>query len=43
MQKTYNTYGVDLNTTRITQGRLMPTLGYQKYNAYSVDVLLQRY
>ena len=40
MQKTYNTYGIDLNTTRITQSRLMPTLGYQKNNAYSVDVLL---
>ena len=40
MQKTYNTYGVDLNTACITQGRLMPTLGYQRYNAYSVDVLL---
>ena len=32
----YNTYGVDLLTTHITQGRLTPTLGYQRYNAYSV-------
>jgi len=36
-QKKHNTYGVDLHTTRITQGRLTPTLGYQKYNAYSVE------
>ena len=35
-QKTYNTYGVDLHTTCITQGRLTPTLGYHRYNAYSV-------
>ena len=34
----YNTYGVDLLITRITQGRLMPTLGYQRYNAYSVEL-----
>ena len=37
-QKTYNTYGVDLHTTRITQGRLTPTLGYQRYNTYSVEL-----
>ena len=34
----YNTYGVDLLTTYITQGRLTPTLGYQKYNAFSVEL-----
>ena len=38
MQKTYNTYGVDLHTTCITQGRLTPTLGYQRYNAFSVEL-----
>ena len=37
-QKTYNTYGVDLHTTCITQGRLTPTLGYQRYNAFSVEL-----
>jgi len=37
-QKKHNTYGVDLHTTRITQGRLTPTLGYQRYNAYSVEL-----
>ncbi|MBW4906127.1 hypothetical protein KZY66_02240 [Prevotella salivae] len=37
-KKTYNTYGVDLLTTRITQGRLTPTLGYKKYNAFSVEL-----
>ena len=36
-QKTYNTYGVDLLTTRVTLGRLTPNQGYQKHNAYSVD------
>ena len=41
-QKTYNTYGVDLLTICITQGRLTPTLGYQTYNAFSVDSLLRR-
>ena len=40
-QKTYNTYGVDLLTTYITQGRLTPTLGCQRYNAFSVE--LKRY
>ena len=39
MQKTYNTYGVDLLTTCITQGRLTPTLGYQMYNAFSVELI----
>ena len=34
----HNTYGVDLHTTRITQGRLTPTLGYKTYNAYSVEL-----
>ena len=34
----YNTYGVDLHTTYITQGRLTPTLGYQRYNAFSVEL-----
>ncbi|MBW4909704.1 hypothetical protein KZY75_06595 [Prevotella salivae] len=34
----YNTYGVDLLITCVTQGRLMPTLGYQKYNAFSVEL-----
>ena len=38
MQKKYNTYGVDLLTTCITQGRLTPTLGYQRYNAFSVEL-----
>ena len=38
MQKTYNTYGVDLLTTHITQGRLTPTLGYKTYNAFSVEL-----
>jgi len=38
MQKKYNTYGVDLLTTYITQGRLTPTLGYQMYNAFSVEL-----
>ena len=37
-QKTYNTYGVVPHTTYITQGRLTPTLGYQKYNAFSVEL-----
>ena len=37
-QKTYNTYGIDLHTTRITQGRLTPTLGYKTYNAFSVEL-----
>ena len=41
-QKTYNTYGVDLLTTCVTQGRLTPTLGYKMYNAFSVDSLLRR-
>ncbi|MBW4864725.1 hypothetical protein KZY68_01555 [Prevotella salivae] len=41
-QKTYNTYGVDLLTTRITQGRLTPTLGYKRYNAYSVELQTHR-
>ncbi|WP_278506804.1 hypothetical protein, partial [Segatella salivae] len=27
-----------LLTTHITQGRLAPTLGYQRYNAYSVEL-----
>ena len=36
--KKHNTYGVDLLTTRITQGRLTPTLGYQRYNAFSVEL-----
>ncbi|MBW4865359.1 hypothetical protein KZY75_05625 [Prevotella salivae] len=34
----YNTYGVDLLITCATQGRLTPTLGYQKYNAFSVEL-----
>ena len=34
----YNTYGVDLLTICIAQGRLTPTLGYQKYNAFSVEL-----
>ena len=34
----YNTYGVDFLTTCITQGRLTPTLGYQRYNAFSVEL-----
>ncbi|MBW4865550.1 hypothetical protein KZY68_05865 [Prevotella salivae] len=38
IQKMYNTYGVDLLITCVTQGRLMPTLGYQKYNAFSVEL-----
>ena len=37
-QKKYNTYGVDFLTTCITQGRLVPTLGYQTYNAFSVEL-----
>ena len=37
-QKKHNTYGVDLLTTCITQGRLTPTLGYKTYNAYSVEL-----
>ena len=37
-QKTCNTYGVDLFTTHITQGRLRPTLGYHRYNAFSVEL-----
>ena len=37
-QKKYNTYGVDLLTTHITQGRLTPTLGYKTYNAFSVEL-----
>jgi len=37
----HDNYGVDLHTTRITQGRLTPTLGYQTYNAYSVDSQLR--
>ena len=28
----------DLLTTYITQGRLVPTLGYQRYNAFSVEL-----
>ena len=40
-QKTYNTYGVVPHTTYITQGRLTPTLGCQRYNAFSVE--LKRY
>ena len=36
-QKKHNTYGVDFPTAYITQGRLTPTLGYQKRNAYSVE------
>ena len=36
--KTYNTYGVDLHTTYITQGRLTPTLGSHRYNAFSVEL-----
>jgi len=39
----HDTYGVDLHTTRITQGRLTPTLGYQTYNAYSVDSQLRHW
>ena len=38
-QKMYNTYGVDLLTTCITQGRLTPTLGYKTYNAFSVELI----
>ena len=38
-QKTYNTYGVDLLTTCITQGRLTPTLGYKTYNTFSVELI----
>ena len=38
-QKMYNTYGVDLHTTCITQGRLTPTLGYKTYNAFSVELI----
>ena len=38
MQKTYNTYGVVPHTTYITQGRLTPTLGCQRYNAFSVEL-----
>jgi hypothetical protein len=34
----YNTYGVDFHTTYIAQGRLTPTLGYQRYNAFSVEL-----
>ena len=34
----YNTYGVALLTTCITQGRLTPTLGYKKHNAFSVEL-----
>ena len=37
-QKMYNTYGIVLLTTCITQGRLTPTLGYKTYNAYSVEL-----
>ena len=37
-----NAVGVDLLTTRITQGRLMPTLGYQRYNAFSVELQTHR-
>ena len=33
-----NAVGVDLLTTCITQGRLTPTLGYQRYNAFSVEL-----
>ena len=39
-QKMYNTYGVALLTTCITQGRLTPTLAYKKYNAFSVELWL---
>jgi len=38
-----DTYGVDLLITHITQGRLTPTLGYQTYNAYSVDSQLRHW
>ena len=41
-QKKHDTYGVDLLTTCITQGRLTPTLGYQTYNAYSVELQTHR-
>ena len=37
---------VDPLTTCITQGRLTPTLGYHRYNAYSVELQMhykQRY
>jgi|GEM_PF-3420369 len=37
-QKMYNTYGIALLITCITQGRLTPTLGYKTYNAYSVEL-----
>ena len=37
-QKMYNTYGVALLTTCITYGRLTPTLGYHRYNAFSVEL-----
>ena len=37
-QKMYNTYGIALLTTCITQGRLTPTLGYKTYNAFSVEL-----
>ncbi|WP_314670548.1 hypothetical protein [Segatella salivae] len=33
-------YGVDHSTTRITYGRLTPTLGYKPYNAYNVELQL---
>ena len=38
-----DTYGVDLLITRITQGRLTLTIGYQTYNAYSVDLQLRHW
>ena len=34
-----DTYGVDPLITCITQGRLTPTLGYQTYNAFSVELI----
>ena len=37
-QKMYNTYGVALLTTCITQGRQTPILGYKTYNVYSVEL-----
>ena len=38
-----DTYGVDPLITCITQGRLTPTIGYQTYNAYSVDLQLRHW
>ena len=33
-----DTYGVNLLITHITQGWLAPTLGYQTYNAFGVEL-----